>query len=400
MQTGLVQITHPSYFGLFNPTPTFPAQIADRLAATFNPQLATATTSPAAVAIENHVVRAVAKQAGLIDTARGHFTSGGTEANFTATVMALTAACPEFGQKGARAFTGSPIFYVSRDSHQAWLKIAHQCGIGRTAMRFVDTDDQGRLDINKLSEMIEKDKKIGCTPFMIVATAGTTNAGMIDPLVECGQIARQNNLWFHVDAAWGGGLIASTKYKHHLAGIQHADSVTIDAHKWFATTMGCGIFITQRSSLIESTFHALNSYMPSSNVDVDPYISSVQWSRRFVGLRLFLALATVGWDGYGKHFEQMLMMSELLKFQLKAWGLLVVNESPVGVLCIVPKNKNAVRQIVNHVVSTGNAWVSTAVFNQQDVIRACVTSGLTTPSHISDLVTTLVEADTIVSTGA
>src|SRR5271155_5712104 len=128
MEHGLVHVTHPRYFGLFNPAPTFPAQCADRIAGAFNPQLATATTSPVAVEIEAHVIRAIARRTGFPPEAAGHFTSGGSEANYTALLCALTRATPEFATRGARAFDGPPVFYVSQESHLAWLKIAHQAG--------------------------------------------------------------------------------------------------------------------------------------------------------------------------------------------------------------------------------------------------------------------------------
>jgi glutamate/tyrosine decarboxylase-like PLP-dependent enzyme len=278
MEHGIVHVTHPRYFGLFNPTPTFPAECADRIAAVFNPQLATSTTSPAAVEIESHVVRAVAARIGLPPETRGHFTTGGTEANYTAVVLALTRACPRLAEDGVRAFSGPPVLYVSRDSHRAWLKIAHQAGIGRSAVRLVATDGSGRLDLGALVDAIGSDRARGCVPFMVAATAGTTNAGMIDPLQGCAEIAHEAGLWYHIDAAWGGGLIASKPLLAHLAGIEWADSVTIDAHKWFATTMGCGVFITRWPALLSSTFHVSASYMPSNTVDVDPYVTSAQWS--------------------------------------------------------------------------------------------------------------------------
>src|SRR5580704_13035455 len=112
LEHGVVHMTHPRYFGLFNPAPTFLAQCADRIAAGFNPQLATSTTSPTAVEIEAHVIRAVAERAGLPPEAAGHFTTGGAEANYTALICALTRAHPEFATKGARAFEGSPVFYI------------------------------------------------------------------------------------------------------------------------------------------------------------------------------------------------------------------------------------------------------------------------------------------------
>src|SRR5690348_10896157 len=129
LEHGVVHMTNPRYFGLFNPAPSFPAQCGDRLSAAFNPQLATATTSPAAVEIEAHVIRAVARRAGFPPESTGHFTSGGSEANYTAVLCALTRANDAFADEGARAFSGPPVFYISRESHLAWVKIGHQAGI-------------------------------------------------------------------------------------------------------------------------------------------------------------------------------------------------------------------------------------------------------------------------------
>jgi aromatic-L-amino-acid/L-tryptophan decarboxylase len=393
MRDGITHITHPRYFGLFNPTPTFPAQCADRIAAVFNPQLATATTSPAAVEIEAHTVGAVAIRAGLPSDARGHFTTGGAEANYSAVVLALSRANPAYAEVGARAFSGSPVFYVSKDSHLAWLKVAHQAGIGRSAVRLVATDGAGCMSTEALEEAITLDCADGRVPFMVAATAGTTNAGMIDPLKECADIAHRHGLWFHVDAAWGGGLIALDGPCGQLTGIERADSVTIDAHKWFAATMGCGIFITRWPALLSTAFHVSASYMPSGTASVDPYLTSVQWSRRFLGLRLFLSLATVGWEGYGRHVRQTLGLSALFRDQIGASGWTVVNDSPVGVLCMVPARQVPVRSIVNHVLASGQAWVSVAIFEDREVVRSCVTSGLTTVDDVSIGVAALLRAE-------
>lgn len=393
MECGIVHVTHPRYFGLFNPNPNFPAQCADRIAAVFNPQLASSTTSPAAVEIEAHVIRAMATRIGFPLDARGHFTTGGSEANYTAVVLALTRACADYASYGTRAFTGVPVFYVSRDCHLAWLKIAHQAGIGRSALRLIATDGSGRLSLAALREAIIIDRAQGCVPFMVVATAGTTNAGMIDPLSGCAEIARTYGLWFHVDAAWGGGMIASKALRPRLSGIEQADSVTIDAHKWFATTMGCGIFITRWPAVLSSAFHASNTYMPSDIAGVDPYVTSAQWSRRFVGLRLFVSLAVAGWDGYAAHVEQSITMLGLLEMQLRARGWQIQNQPEAGVLCLVPRQPCAVRSIVNHVLASGKAWVSVAVFEGTEVIRACVTNGETSAEDISDLVAVLVQAE-------
>jgi glutamate/tyrosine decarboxylase-like PLP-dependent enzyme len=391
LERGVVHVTHPRYFGLFNPAPTFPSQCADRIAAAFNPQLATATTSPVAVAIEAHVIGAVARRAGL--EATGHFTTGGAEANYTALICALTRAHPDFAAGGVRAFAGQPVFYASRESHLAWFKIAHQAGIGRDAVRLIATDGTGRLSSDALAEAIASDRAAGRVPVMIAATAGTTNAGMIDPLAECAAIAAGTGAWLHVDAAWGGALIASDRLCGALAGIERADSVTIDAHKWFATTMGCGMFLTRHADTLAAAFGVAAGYMPSNARGVDPYVTSIQWSRRFLGLRLFLSLAAAGWAGYAQHVERAIELAELLRDELQARGWLIANRSPLAVLCIEPPSGSAdVASIVRRILVSGRAWVSTADFEGRSVIRACATNGETSPDDVMALVTALEDA--------
>jgi glutamate/tyrosine decarboxylase-like PLP-dependent enzyme len=390
LERGVTQVTNPRYFGLFNPAPAFPARCADRIAAAFNPQLATATTSPAAVEIEAHVIRAVARRAGLPVETGGHFTSGGAEANYTALICALTRAEPGFAEHGARAFAGQPTFYVSRESHLAWFKIAHQAGIGRAAARLVATDGGGRMDPDALAAAIEADRAAGMAPVMVAATAGTTNAGMIDPLGPCAEIARRFGLWFHVDAAWGGALIASDRFRSRLGGLERANSVTIDAHKWFATTMGCGMFFTRDPRILGATFQAANDYMPSHHAGRDPYLTSVQWSRRFLGLRLFLSLAAAGWEGYARHVEHAIEIAALLKAELRARGWTIANDSPVAVVCAEPPpGSPVIKTIVERVLASGKAWVSAASFETRAVVRACVTHGETTPDDVAVLVEAL-----------
>lgn len=393
LENGITHITSPRYFGLFNPAPTFPAQCADRIAAAFNPQLATSTTSPVPVALEAHVIRAVAQRAGFPETASGHFTTGGAEANYTALICALTRACPDFALDGARAFPGRPMFYTSQESHLAWLKIAHQAGIGRSSVRLVATDGTGRMSISALQAAIAADRTDGNVPVMVVATAGTTNAGMIDPLRACGELAREYGAWYHADAAWGGGVIASDRLRGLLAGIEAADSMTIDAHKWFATTMGCGMFITRDPGLLSSAFQVSTTYMPSNLKALDPYVTSLQWSRRFLGLRLFLSLAAAGWSGYAAHVEHSVELADRLARILRSLGWMIVNDSPLAVLSILPPPGSPdVGSIVSRILKSGRAWISTATYEGQTVIRACLTHGETTQHDVDALVDALCTA--------
>jgi glutamate/tyrosine decarboxylase-like PLP-dependent enzyme len=285
---------------------------------------------------------------------------------------------------GSRAFSGQPVFYISRDSHLAWLKIAHQAGIGRAAARLVPTDGIGRMDITALRALLRTDREAGCIPVMLAATAGTTNAGMIDPLEACATIAQEYGLWFHVDAAWGGALIASPRLKALLSGMESADSVTIDAHKWWATTMGCGIFLTAHAAALSSAFNVRADFMPSQAAASDPYMTTVQWSRRFAGLRLFMSLATGGWAAHAAHVERSVELARLLAQGLEKRGWTIANWPALAVTCAVPPAGSAsVRDIVNRVVTSGQAWISVAWFEGQDVVRACVTNGRTSPEDIA-----------------
>nr|WP_321983114.1 pyridoxal-dependent decarboxylase [uncultured Lichenicoccus sp.] len=386
LEHGVVHLTHPSYFGLFNPAPTFPAECAERIVARFNPQLASSRTSPVAVAMEAHVIAALARRAGMPAASAGHFTSGGSEANFTALTCALTRAEPGYATGGARAFEATPVFYVSQDAHSAWYKIAHQAGIGRAAVRPVATDASGRMDAQALAAAIADDEAGGCRPVMVVATAGTTGAGMIDPIAECASVAARVAAWLHVDAAWGGALLVSERLRGLLAGIETADSVTIDAHKWLATTMACGMFITRDATILGDAFNvasSASSFMPSNIGSLDPYVTTAQWSRRFLGLRLFLSLAAAGWSGYADHVERSIELAALLRDEMRRLGWNVANDTSLAVLCLdPPEGFPDATSIASQVVASGRAWVASTRFRGRDVLRICVTNGQTMPHDI------------------
>jgi len=393
IEHGVNHMTHPRYFGLFNPSPSFAAQCADRIVNAFNPQLASAVTSPAAVALEGHVINLMARRAGLPPEAGGHFTSGGSEANYTALICALTRAHPGFVTEGARAFPGMPVFYASRECHHSWVKIGHMAGIGRSAARLVATDGSGKLSMPALEQAIGADLAAGHVPFMLVASAGTTNVGALDPLPACADFAARYGLWLHVDAAWGGAIIASDRHRKVVAGLERADSATIDAHKWFATTMGCGMFIARDPSAAGRAFDVAASYMPSRQASLDPYMNSVQWSRRLLGLRLFLSLAVAGWAGHAAHIERALVQADIIREKLVALGWAVVNDSPFAVVAAVPPaGSRAPGDIVAEVVRSGRAWVSLAKFEGRDVIRICVTHGETSDDDLAILIEALVAA--------
>jgi glutamate/tyrosine decarboxylase-like PLP-dependent enzyme len=386
LDAGAVQVTHPGYLGLFNPAPSFASECADRIASAFNPQICVYSHAPAAVEIERHVISEIAQRIGLPPGSSGHFTSGGAEANNTALLCALQAKCPDYADQGLGAFSGRPTLYISADSHLAWLKMAHACGVGRNAVRLIDTDGQGRMCAQALRKAIGDDLKTGCVPTLVAATAGTTNAGMIDPLAQCRDISEEFGMWFHVDAAWGGAVIASDRYRHVLPGIEHAHSITIDAHKWFATTMGAGMFFTARPEICAQAFRVSASYMPESDASKDYYMNSSQWSRRFVGLRMFLALGAAGWSGYAEHIERSIQLTDRFTETLKKAGWRHANNSPLAVSCMTPpEGHQAVQAYVDAVLNDGRFWVSKAMFEGRPVLRACVTNARTDETLIDQL---------------
>ncbi len=157
--------------------------------------------------------------------------------------------------------------------------------------------------------------------------------------------------------------------------------------------MGCGMILTPHRDVLTAAFEVSTGYMPSATRALDPYVTTLQWSRRFLGLRLFLSLAAAGWDGYARHVEHAVEMATLLRHRLEARGWRIVNRSPLAVLCIEPPAGSAdMRAIVGRVLASGRAWVSVAAFEGRDVIRACVTHGETTAEDVGVLVDALAAA--------
>jgi glutamate/tyrosine decarboxylase-like PLP-dependent enzyme len=383
LRTWQVQVTHPRYFGLFNPSVTLASVIADSLVAMYNPQLANWRTSPAANEIERHTLTWLATRFGLPRESVATFTSGGMEANLSAVVVALTRTFPGYGEYGLRQLQTTPSIYLTLEAHNGFNKIAHMTGLGRRALRIVATDGDMKMNPADLRRLVAEDRKNGFAPFMVVGTAGTTAAGVIDPLPEVGQFCREAGLWFHVDGAWGGSAIVSPKLKHFLAGIEGADSITCDAHKWLSVPMGCGMFFCHHTETVSEAFRADVSYMPGKKIGpvFDPYTTSAQWSRRFIGLKLFMALAQEGESGYAEMIEHQTRMGDLLRDALSASGWSVINSTPLPLVCftregLVPSRFLAAlhqRQI---------AWMSEARLGDTPVVRACITSYRTTEADI------------------
>jgi glutamate/tyrosine decarboxylase-like PLP-dependent enzyme len=245
--------------------------------------------------------------------------------------------------------------------------------------------------------MIEEDRGLGYEPFLIIGTAGTTGAGVVDPLVAISEVARANRLWFHVDAAWGGAAVLVPELRAVLSGIETADSITFDPHKYLSIPMGAGMFLTRHRYALSRIFSVSTAYMPKEGerlAVVDPYVHSMQWSRRFIGLKLFLTLATTGWDGYARILRHQSEMGDLLRKRLTASGWSIVNRTKLPVVCFTPSDEEwdmAMHQRASDaVVESGSAWISTIMLGgKKPALRACITNYRTGPEHLETLLVVL-----------
>jgi glutamate/tyrosine decarboxylase-like PLP-dependent enzyme len=398
MRKWIVHNTHPRYFGLFNPSVHLAAVMADTLVAAYNPQLAVWSQAPGAQEIERFTLEFFLERLGFDPgESIACFTSGGAEANQSAVLAALSHAFPRYGDEGVAALESMPLLYASGESHHSLEKIAHMTGIGRKALKLVRVDRRLRLDTADLQRRIAEDRAKGYHPFMVVGTAGTTGAGIIDPLEEIANLCGRENLWFHVDAAWGGAAVLSPKLQGTVKGIESADSVTWDAHKWLSVPMGAGMFFCRHRDAVAEAFRATTPYMPGSTEDTfDPYITTIQWSRRFTGLKVFMALAEMGAGGYGEEIEHQARMGRELEVRLVRKGWKVVNETPLPVVCFtherIETGKIAIADILNKIYEQGRHWLSEVRLpGGARALRVCICSYRTGISDIDLLVRELEE---------
>jgi glutamate/tyrosine decarboxylase-like PLP-dependent enzyme len=388
-----VQVTHPRYFGLYNPSVTLAGVVADTLAAMFNPQLANWRTSPAANEIERHTLSWLAAKFGLPQESIATFTSGGLEANLSAVVVALTHAFPEYGEFGLRHLAGEPALYLTEEAHHGFNKIAHMVGLGRSNLRVIGTDNGLKMNVEELKTRVDKDRMKGLLPFMVVGSAGTTAAGVIDPLTEIGSFCKDAGLWFHADAAWGGAAVVSPSLRQHLAGIEHADSITCDAHKWLSVPMGAGMFFCRHRESVAQAFRSDVTYMPGKTagqmgdaaVTFDPLTNSAQWSRRFIGLKLFMSLAERGETGYAEMIDHQARMGSVLRAMLTESGWRIVNSTPLPVVCFTREGL-APTALLAAMRERQIAWMSEAILGGIPVVRACITSFKTSEQDIERVV--------------
>lgn len=396
LRAALTHVTHPRYFGLFNPSVRPAGVLGDALASLYNAQLAAWGHGAAAIELERLALGTLGRQIGFAGDFHATFTSGGNEANLSAVQCALAQRYPQWTAVGARGLPPVRI-YVSELGHHSILKSARMSGLGERSVLELPCDAQQRLDPNALIEAIETDRAEGIEPLMVVATAGTTGFGSVDPLPTLGGIARGHGAWFHVDAAWGGAASLSKRLRDSLAGIGQADSVTWDAHKWLSVPIGAGMFFCAHPAAAARAFAIQTGYMPPAAGEIagEPYAVTAQWTRRALGLKVVMALGELGLEGYARLIERQADLGDKLRAMLRDAGWTLVNDTPLPVVCFT---NDALREgrpepatVVERIQQRGQCWISSLPWRGEPVLRACITSYQTTELDLEALLAELGE---------
>ncbi len=310
-----VYFHHPRYVAHLNCPVVLPALLAEVLVSSLNSSLDTWDQSAGGTLIEQRLIDWTCARIGLGSQADGVFTSGGTQSNLMGLLLAREHVCNRLSGHGGNLQHGLPPdagrlrIFASRASHFSVQNSAALLGLGYDAVRSIETDSAQCMSVPALAQALADCQRLGELPMAVVATAGTTDFGSIDPLPEIAALCQHYGLWLHVDAAYGGGLLVAPRYRHWLAGIEHADSVTVDYHKSFFQPVSCsGFFVRQRQHLSYITHHAdyLNPRSQTREGTPNLVNKSIQTTRRFDALKLWLTLRILGAEHLGAMFEEVI----------------------------------------------------------------------------------------------
>jgi glutamate/tyrosine decarboxylase-like PLP-dependent enzyme len=393
-----------NYFGLMNPTPTYMAVLAEALVAALNPQLASLARSQLAARIERETVRWIGERVRWDKPFDGTFTSGGNEANFSAIAMALAMRFPQSVEDGLVSCGAKPVLYTSDEAHHSLDKSAGLLGMGRKSLRRIPVNAAAQMDTAQLEAQITQDKAQGFAPFCVIATAGTTSSGAIDDLLKIAEICKRHELWLHIDGAYGAAAIFSDQHRDLVRGIELADSVTMDPHKWLAMPFAAGVVLTSHPEALQQAFATSTPYMPKKTGSaplLDNFQVSTQWSRRMNSLKLWLTLQVHGRQAYEDLIDRQLKLAGFFAnwvrssdwFELAAPQVLPIVNFRLKMPGASAEDYRAAHEaIVHEVTRTGRRWISTTLVNGQSVIRMMVISYLTGHRHLEDLMAAVTEA--------
>ena len=321
------RVDHPRFFAFVPSSPTWPGVLADFMAAGHNIFQGTWLGASGPSMLEVVVIDWFRSWIGYPETAGGLFTSGGSAASLDGFVAAREAA-------GAPM---QPSVYMSDQSHTALIRAATIVGVRPESVRMVPTDEHFRLDMNELRGMILEDRESGLTPIAICGNAGATNTGAIDPLDEIADYCESEEIWFHVDAAYGGFAILTDRGAELLKGLERADSIAMDAHKWLFQPFECGCLMVKDIRKLEGAFSVQPEYLQDTRWGRDhPNFGDrgLQLSRSFRALKVWMSVQTFGMAAFRRSIGQGIELAERAEAYIRESDVLqIANPASLGVVC-------------------------------------------------------------------
>lgn len=366
--------SRPRFFGYIGSSGLDIGAIADLLAHSYDPNLA--IDAGAATLVEQETLRWTAQFIGY-PAGGGAFTSGGTVSNLTALAAARERAMPGSRISG---MSGHGVLYCSRDAHYSVTRSAELLGLGSANVRGVQVDEDRRMRIDHLEALVKKDLEAGRVPIAVIATAGTTLTGAIDPIDAVADVCMERGIWLHVDGAYGAP--AAAVLPEDFIGLDRADSVTVDAHKWMFVPKACGVVMVKDDGDLAQTFGHETNYIPGQRNAVD---ATLEYSRPLRALKLWLALRVHGAEAFRSAIERTLGLARLLHAEASAHPRWEVG--PVPQLSIVVLRRSDVdnAQLVRSLQADGRVYVSHAVIDGQTWLRPCFTNLRTSAEDVHAL---------------
>lgn len=395
-------VPSPRYFGQFNPTPLPIGVWADALSSALNQNAGAWRNGPTSAMIEARVMRWLCQLIGYEARSFGTLASGGSEANLIALKCARDNAHAGAIHQGVRSVAGDLVIYASEQCHYSLEKSADILGLGRDNLRKIATDARFHVRTDALRAEIDRDRIAGRKPCCIVGVAGATSTGVIDPLEELAAIAQENSCWFHVDAAYGGALAFSEKHRTKLRGIEQADSITIDPHKWMFVPFACGaVLVREGGRILREAFDISPEYLSEdrggADVEYDFFRYGQMGTRRFNSLKLWMAMKFMGRSGYAEVIERQIGLTDYLASridELNDFQRLGEVETAVCCFKFLPatvKDAGGAEQdrlqqrLQLRIERSGEAWITTTVLHRRRALRVNVNSFLTELRHVDDL---------------
>src|SRR5882672_4606748 len=412
-----MQVPSPHYFGQFNPTPLAIGVWADALCASLNQNAGAWRNGPTSALIETQVLRWLCELIGYGSEAFGVLASGGSEANLIALKCARDLSDGTIRSQGMRSASGDLVVYASEQCHFSLEKSVDILGMGRQCLRKIDTDERFHIRVDLLRAEIAKDLSHGRVPCCIVGMAGATSTGVIDPLPELAAIARENDCWFHVDAAYGGGLAFSDKHEEKLRGIDSANSITFDPHKWMFVPFACGAtLVRDGGNVLRDSFDISPEYLSEdrggADVEYDFFRYGQMGTRRFNALKLWMALQFMGRQGYRESVERHLELTRHFAARLDQLpdfertgeietAVCCFRYLPEAVRALAPADQDQVQQALQQrIEKSGKAFFPSTILHGRRALRVNINSYLTERRHVDDLLESLQsEAEAMVKQG-